>query len=95
MKTETTLEPPAIPPLPPATGSASGQRHPDCAAIGGPTISRMRGCINDEMKECIVCHHTVVHDLTEHPFFGFEVNCPQKPNDPSERPPPTARSSRV
>jgi hypothetical protein len=67
-----------------ATGSASGQRHRDCAAIGGPTISRMRGCINDEMKECIICGNSCRWDMTEHSFFGFEAACPQKPNDQAQ-----------
>jgi hypothetical protein len=48
----------------------------DCAATGAPTISRVKGCINDEMRECIVCKNAVVHDLTEHPLFGFKVSCP-------------------
>jgi hypothetical protein len=52
--------------------------HPDCAANGGPTISRVRGCINDEMLECIVCRHSVVWDLTENSFFGFKGSCPYK-----------------
>ena len=69
----------------PASCSASGQRHPDCAAIGGPTISRMRGCINDEMKECIICGNACRGDMTEHSFFGFEAACPQKPNVRTER----------
>ena len=53
-------------------------RHPDCAAIGGPTISRMRGCINDEMKECLRCGHCVRWDMTEAWFLGFEANCKEK-----------------
>lgn len=63
-----------------APGSASGLRPPDCAAIGGPTISRMRGCINDEMKECIICGNVCRWDMAEHSFFGFAAVCPQKPN---------------
>lgn len=51
-------------------------RPADCAAVGGPTISRVRGCINDETKECIVCGDAVVHDMTEHHFFGFACSCP-------------------
>lgn len=50
----------------------------DCAANGGPTLSRVRGCINDEMKECTVCKHSVVHDFVDHSFFGFAANCPYK-----------------
>ena len=44
----------------------------DCAANGGPTISRVRGCINDEMLECIVCGNSCHWSMTEHPFFGFK-----------------------
>jgi hypothetical protein len=51
-------------------------RPTDCAAVGGPTISRVPGCINDEMKECVVCGDAVVHDMTEHSFFGFACSCP-------------------
>jgi len=48
----------------------------DCAANGGPTISRVRGCINDEMRECIICKNEVVWHMTEHSFFGFKASCP-------------------
>jgi hypothetical protein len=51
-------------------------RPADCAAIGGPTISRVEGCINDEMLECIVCNHAAPHDMTDNSFFGFPGNCP-------------------
>jgi len=60
--------------------SAAGQRHPDCAANGGPTISRARGCINDEMRECVVCGSACRWDMTDHAFFGFAASCPQPPN---------------
>ena len=48
----------------------------DCAANGGPTISRVRGCINDEMLECIVCGSSCLWCMTEHSFFGFKTSCP-------------------
>jgi len=48
----------------------------DCAANGGSTISRVRGCINDEMRECIVCGASCVWHMTEHSFFGFRMPCP-------------------
>jgi len=48
----------------------------DCAANGGPTISRVRGCINDEMRECIICGNSCRWDMTEHSFFGFRMDCP-------------------
>ena len=48
----------------------------DCAANGGPTISRVRGCINDEMRECIICKNEVVWHMTEDSFFGFKTSCP-------------------
>ncbi len=54
-------------------------RPTDCAAVGGPTISRVQGCINDEMKECVVCGNDAVHDMTEHSFFGFPGSCPYGP----------------
>jgi len=54
-------------------------RNPDCAAIGGPTISRGRATVNDEMRECIVCRHSCRWDMTEHAFFGFEGTCPLRP----------------
>lgn len=47
----------------------------DCAANGGPTISRAKGCINDEMLECIVCHTQCRWDMTDHPLFGFKSGC--------------------
>jgi hypothetical protein len=47
----------------------------DCAANGGPTISRVRGCINDEMRECIICGNLCRWDITEHSFFGFRAFC--------------------
>ena len=50
----------------------------DCAANSGPTISRVRGCINDEMLECIVCGNLCAWDMTEHPFFGFMPSCPYR-----------------
>jgi hypothetical protein len=28
------------------------------------------------MKECSVCGDAVVHDMTEHHFFGFACSCP-------------------
>jgi hypothetical protein len=48
----------------------------DCAANGGPTISRVTGCINDEMRECIVCRNSCLWSMTEHSFFGFRLLCP-------------------
>lgn len=48
----------------------------DCAANGGDTISRQRGCINDEQRECVKCHHCIVWDITESRFWGFRANCP-------------------
>jgi hypothetical protein len=62
-------------------------RPTDCAAVGGPTISRVRGCINDKMKECIVCGDAVVHDMTEHSFFGFACSCPYGPSKEEGREP--------
>jgi hypothetical protein len=62
-------------------------RPTDCAAVGGHTISRVRGCINDEMKECIVCGHAVVGDMTEHSFFGFTFSCPYGPPEKEDREP--------
>lgn len=59
-------------------------RPADCAALGGPTISRVRGCINDEMKECIVCGDKCRWDVTEDPFFGFAASCPHGPVTPDE-----------
>jgi hypothetical protein len=50
----------------------------DCAANGGPTISRVKGCINDEMLECIVCRNSSPWDMTEHSFFGFMSSCPYR-----------------
>ena len=50
----------------------------DCAANGGPTVSRVTGCINDEMRECIVCHNRCAWDMTEHSFFGFRASCPHR-----------------
>jgi hypothetical protein len=50
----------------------------DCALNGGPTISRVRGCINDEMRECIICHNSCHWAMTEHSFFGFKQSCPYK-----------------
>jgi hypothetical protein len=50
----------------------------DCAANGGPTISRVRGCINDEMRECIICGDSCLWDMTEHSFFGFRASCPHR-----------------
>jgi hypothetical protein len=50
--------------------------HEDCAANGGPTISRVRGCINDEMRECIICHYSCHWSMTENLFFGFAGSCP-------------------
>jgi hypothetical protein len=50
----------------------------DCAANGGPTISRVEGCIDDEMLECIVCRNSSRWDTTEHPFFGFKESCPHR-----------------
>lgn len=61
-------------------------RHPDCAAIGGSTISRRKGCINDEQLECVRCHHSVVWDLAESCFFGFEANCGEKPDPTPTKP---------
>ena len=52
--------------------------HLDCAANGGPTISRVRGCINDEMLECVVCHNAVAWDMADHSFFGFKMSCPHR-----------------
>ena len=48
----------------------------DCAANGGPTISRVRGCINDEMLDCIVCRNLCLWSMTEDSFFGFRPSCP-------------------
>jgi hypothetical protein len=62
-------------------------RPTDCAAVGGPTISRVQGCINDEMKECVVCGDAVVHDMTEHSFFGFACSCPYGPPEEEGREP--------
>jgi hypothetical protein len=62
-------------------------RPTDCAAAGGPTISRVRGCINDEMKECVICAMETAHDWTEHPFFGFAAQCPYGPPKEEEREP--------
>jgi hypothetical protein len=62
----------------------------DCAAIGGPTISRVDGCINDEQKECIICQHSTCWDLTESPFWGFGANCPHGPVMVEEVEPPDA-----
>lgn len=56
----------------------SPRRNPDCAAIGGPTLSRIRGTINDEMKECTVCGNACLWSMTEHSFFGFEGSCPER-----------------
>lgn len=53
----------------------------DCAANGGPTISRMSGQINNEMRECLVCHKACRWDMTEHFFFGFANNCPQRADE--------------
>lgn len=58
---------------------------PDCAANGGPTISRVRGEINNEMRECIVCKHACRWDLTEHLFFGFRVSCPEIEQDSNRK----------
>jgi hypothetical protein len=66
-------------------------RPTDCAAVGGPTISRVHGWINDEkkdeMKECSVCGDAVVHDMTEHSFFGFACSCPYGPPKEEDREP--------
>lgn len=57
-------------------------RPPDCAAAGGPTLSRVRGCINDELRECVVCGEATVHDMVDHRLFGFAANCPYgRPGD--------------
>lgn len=50
----------------------------DCAANGGPTISRVRGRIDDEMLECITCGNSCRWDMTEHSFFGFRTACPYR-----------------
>ena len=62
-------------------------RPADCAAVGGPTISRVQGCINDETKECSVCGDAVVHDMTEHHIFGFASSCPYGRPKEEEREP--------
>lgn len=31
-----------------------------------------------DMIECLACGYRVAHDLTEHPFFGFESGCPMR-----------------
>lgn len=51
-------------------------RPMDCAASGGPTISRVRGCINDEMRECVVCGDSCRWDVVDHPIWGFSASCP-------------------
>ena len=48
----------------------------DCAANGGPIISRVSFCINDEMLECIVCGSSCLWGMAEHSFFGFKASCP-------------------
>lgn len=50
----------------------------DCAANGGPTLSRVHGCINDEMRECVICKEQCVWYMTEHSFFGFMPSCPYR-----------------
>lgn len=53
-------------------------RHRDCAAIGGDTISRRQALIDDEQIECVHCGHRCRWDLTESRFWGFESNCGEK-----------------
>lgn len=43
MNTETTLEPPTIPPLPPATGSATVTDYHMCQSITGPLMNWKKG----------------------------------------------------
>ena len=79
MITETKPNEPEQASCAPAAGSASVERrHPDCAAIGGPTASIQRGLIDDEMRMCIRCQHQCRWDLTEARFWGFQANCGER-----------------
>lgn len=56
----------------------------NCAAKGADTISRMRGQINNEQRECVGCGHCVVWDLVDAPFFGFAAQCPLPKEEKAE-----------